>query len=209
MTEAECSEGASCGTVMCMKPIEKVRGAVAALYEQQLPNRDIWSEWLYDNHVLVVAKFAREVAERHGADPDTCEAVALLHDLGDALTSRHDPGHEQLSLRKAEELLHAAGYDEQTVRRLVDDALRFHSCHGAERPKSEEGKVLATADALAHFLTDFYAYMRDVVFKDRGPEAFKRWVAEKIERDYHAKIFYDHERTMVTPTYEKVKQSLK
>lgn len=192
-----------------MESIENVRGAVAALYGQRLPNRDIWSEWLYDNHVLVVAKFAREVAERHGVNPDTCEAVALLHDLGDALTSRHNPGHEQLSLRKAEELLRTAGYDERTVRRLVDDALRYHSCHSDERPKSDEGKVLATADALAHLLTDFYSYMRDVVFKERGPVEFQRWVAEKIERDYYAKIFYDHERTMAAPAYEKLKLSLK
>lgn len=189
-----------------MDLIEKVRVAVAELYERHDPACDEWAEWLYDNHVLVVAKYAREVAGRHGVNPDTCEAVALLHDLGDTLTSRHNPEHEQISLSKAEELLVAVGYDDSTVRRLVDDALRYHSCHGTERPQSDEGKALATADALAHFLTDFYPYMQGNVFKDRGPIAFQNWAAEKIERDYRIKIFYDDERTAVKPVYEKLRE---
>ena len=93
-----------------------------------------------------------------------------------------------------------------TVHRLVDDALRFHSCHGEDRPQSDEGKVLATADARAHFQSDFYAYMQDHVFKDRGTEAFKHWAAEKIERDYHVKIFYDDQRAVVAPTYKKLQK---
>lgn len=189
-----------------MDLIEKVRLAVADLYERRVPGRDIWSEWLYENHVLVVARFAREVAERQGVDPDLCEAAALLHDLADAVTSRYDPEHGQISLNEAEKVLVAAGYDANTVRRIVDDALRYHSCHGDERPQSDEGKVLATADALAHFLTDFYPYMQKNVFKDRGAEAFRRWAAEKIERDYHVKIFYDGERARVKPAYEKYRQ---
>lgn len=186
-----------------MNAIEKVRATVAELYSKLPPNHDAWSDWLYDNHVLVVAKYAREVAERHGVDPDLCEAAALLHDLGDAVTSRHDPAHERVSLSRAEEVLVAAGYDNATVRRLVDDALRYHSCHGDERPQSDEGKVLATADAMAHFLTDFYEFMEKCVFDDRGTRFFNRWSSEKVERDYRVKIFYEEERAMVTPAYKK------
>lgn len=186
--------------------IETTRTQIAELYGRHTPTCDVWSGWLYDNHVLIVAKYAREVAERHNVDPDLCETAALLHDLGDTVTSRHDPAHAQISLDKAEELLVAAGYDESTIRRLVDDALRYHSCHGDKHPQSDEGKVLATADAMAHFLTDFYPYMQENVFKDRSDEAFRRWAAEKIERDYHIKIFYDDERARVKPAYEKYRQ---
>jgi len=189
-----------------MTKIEHIRAAVAELYGQRNPARAAWADWLYKNHVLVVAKYARGVAERHGIDADMCEAVALSHDIGDAVTSRHDPAHEQVSLDTAEELLVAAGYDDATVRRLVDDALSFHSCHGDKRPGSDEGKVLATADALAHFQTDFYVFAQDTIVKDRGIEAFRRWAAEKIERDYHVKIFYDDEREVVTPAYRKLQK---
>lgn len=187
-----------------MSAIETIRTQVAELYQRNNPASDIWADWLYEHHVLVVAQYAREVAERHGVDPDKCEAVALLHDIGDAVTSRHDTAHEQVSLDTAEKLLVAAGYDGATIRRLVDDALSFHSCHGDKRPQSDEGKVLATADALAHFLTDFYVFAQDNIVKDRGVEAFRRWAAEKIERDYYVKIFYDNERAAVTPAYEKL-----
>ena len=189
-----------------MAKISSLRKMVAELYGRQVPGRDIWSEWLYENHVLVVARFAREIAARHGIDPDLCETAALLHDLGDALTSRHDLMHEQISLDKAEELLVAASYDESTVRRLVDDALRYHSCHGDERPQSDEGKVLATADACAHFLTDFYPRMQELIFRGRGAETFRSWAAEKIERDYNTKIFYHDERDLVKPAYEKYRK---
>jgi len=189
-----------------MQHITLIRTEVAELYRRRSPAQDVWAEWLYENHVIVVANFAREIAERHGIDAGLCEATALLHDIGDAVTSRHDPAHEQVSLDTAEELLVAAGYDDMTVRRLVDDALRYHSCRGDERPQSDEGKVLATADATAHFLTDFYIFAQDTIFKDRGVESFRRWAAEKIERDYHIKIFYDDEREVVTPAYRKLRK---
>lgn len=67
-----------------MKKIELLREAVQNLYKQSLPDRDEWADWLYDNHVLWVAKMSRKLAEKYDADADLAEAAALLRDIADA-----------------------------------------------------------------------------------------------------------------------------
>lgn len=41
---------------------------------------------------------------------------------------------------------------------IVDDAIEFHGCKNSELPKTLEGKIMATADALAHLKSNFYDY---------------------------------------------------
>ncbi len=188
-----------------MANIVALRGYVGRDYKRAYPSRDEFADWLYPHHVLVVAQYAREIAARHGVDPDLCEAAALLHDFADAYISRKSENHEAVSLDRARTALQVCGYDETVISKIVDDALRYHSCRGSDRPKSDEGKVLATADALAHFLTDFYPFIVGQ-WSRRPLEEVRSWVREKIERDYHTKIFYDDERAKVAETYQLLKK---
>lgn len=140
----------------------------------------------------------------YNADPGLCRSAALLHDVSDARIAREDPTSEVLSLQIAEELLNQADFDQQTIRLLVDDALRYHSCRDGEKPKSDVGKVLATADAMAHFQTDFYPYAFSAkLFSDY--QKTKNWAAGKIDKDYKNKIFFEDIKAEVLPQYETLK----
>jgi putative nucleotidyltransferase with HDIG domain len=187
-----------------MAHIDVLREKIAELYEQKLDDRDEWTDWLYPNHVLVVAENAKQIAARVGADVALSEAAALLHDIADTHMARSNPEHETESLRMARQILQDCEYPAEQITMLVDDALRFHSCHGNERPKNQEGLVLATADSLAHLQTDFYVYATWKMGA-RSLEDVKSWVVQKIERDLNNKISFPEIREEARPDYEHIK----
>jgi putative nucleotidyltransferase with HDIG domain len=191
-----------------MTKIDQVRAAVQALYQRKDTNREPWADWLYDNHVLIVAKYARDLAQKYTADVTLSEAAALLHDVADVRMARANPDHESESLKIAREVLTEADFSEDEIALVVDDAIRYHSCHGDERPQSREGLILATADSLAHLKTDFYIYAAWSFGKDRSLETFKEWGLQKIERDLNSKISFDDERASARPDYEMIRELL-
>ena len=189
-----------------MGRLEKLEAEVRDLYAQKDPNRDEWADWLAAHHVFVVADFAMELARKYGANEDLARAAALLHDIADVKMKRRDETHEQVSLQMGRDLMKAAGYNEDEIALVVDDAVRFHSCHGEEHPESIEGKILSTADSMAHLKTDFYIYAAWAFgYDQRSLETVKSWTLKKIERDLNNKMFFDDIRQELVPEYDRIK----
>lgn len=189
-----------------MNKLEKVRAKAHELYTSQNPNREEWSDWLYPNHVLVVAESARKLARKYNVNEELSEVAALLHDIADVRMARKDPNHEQASLEIAREVMAEAGYTADEIALVVDDAVKYHSCHDNERPESKEGLVLATADSLAHLQTDFYIYAAWAFGKDRSLQQLREWVLKKIERDLNNKISFEDERESARADYNMIKE---
>lgn len=180
---------------------------VEALYKQQLPSREAWSDWLYPNHVVVVTNSAKKIAERKNANVELSQVAALLHDVADFKMARANTDHEAESLKIAREVMQKHGYSDDEIALVVDDAIRYHSCHGDERPKSIEGLVLATADSLAHLQTNFYPFATWQFGKSgRDFAELTTWVLKKIERDLMNKISFDDIREEARPDYEMIKE---
>lgn len=191
---------------MTMNRIDRLEKKVVGLYHEKNKNRDEWTDWLLDNHVIVVANYATDLAVRFNADKDLSRAAALLHDIADIRICRNHKTHEQESLKIAKELLCECDYSIDETELLINDAIRFHSCHGNQRPKSLEGKILSTADSLAHLKTDFYVYAVWARGKDGDNlKDVKDWVLKKIDRDYNDKIQFDEVRNEVKPDYDRIK----
>jgi putative nucleotidyltransferase with HDIG domain len=179
---------------------------VKALYDAKIPGRDPWADWIYANHVLIVANYAKQLAEQKDANVELAQAAALLHDIADVRMSRFNEHHEQASLDLARQVMEEAGYSQKDIATVVDDAVKFHSCYDGRWPKTKEGLVLAAADALAHFKTDFYVHALWLKNSSEMPlEDFKTWVLKKIDRDLNQKISYDDVREQVRPDYERLK----
>jgi len=187
-----------------MHKIDKLERAVRDLYNSKNPNRDEWADWLYKNHVLIVANFAEELAHRYYAPVDQCRAAAILHDIADTKMSRFEPTHEEASLDIARDLLDDAGYSENEVSIIVDDALRFHSCRDGKKPTSLIGKILSTADALGHLNTNFYTYATEELMAGRDIDWRKNWVRKKLPRDFNEKIAFSEIREETRPNFEKL-----
>ncbi len=189
-----------------MNSLEKLEQQVHKLYDAKDPDRTPWTDWLATHHVFVVADYATELAERLGGNAALARAGALLHDIADVRMHRHQEGHEQESLKMARELMRQSGFSDDEVKVVVDDAIRLHSCRNGVVPETTEGKILATADALAHLQTDFYIAAIWLWSADARPlELAKQWAREKIERDYHVKIQFDEIRQENQQNYELLK----
>ena len=187
-----------------MDRITSLKERVLSLYQAKNPNRVDWADWLCANHVFVVADMAGELAQRKGADISLAMAAGMLHDVADTIMKRDNPQHEEESLRIAKNLLTECGFTPKEIN-IVEDALIFHSCRDGKIPHFPEGKIMATADALAHLKTDFYQFAYTEKSKNSTHEQIKSWALPKIERDFVHKIFFEDVREQVRPKYEELK----
>ncbi|MGI0134907.1 MAG: HD domain-containing protein [Candidatus Micrarchaeaceae archaeon] len=191
-----------------MSRIHSLERTVQNLYAAKNPNRADWADWLGEHHVFIVAEYASDLAKRYGANEELARAGALLHDIADTTMSRFAPEHEAASLAIARELMQQAGFSEKEIRLAVDDAIRLHSCHDGKVPESLEGKVLASADAKTHLLSDFYLFATWSFGKEgKSLENAKEYTLKKIDRDFHHKILFDDARQECLVAYNEL-QSL-
>ncbi len=178
--------------------------SLSSLVEQAyLNSQQSFASWMWQNHVPVVARFAQQLSQKYIADPDLAIAGALLHDFGDVFVNRHSPNHAQVSRVEATKVLLTAQYTDAQILTVLNQIIAPHSCKDGHLPTIIEGKVLATADALAHLNTDFYlqfAWMHlpeNLEFQD-----YKQWVQQKLQRDFTQKIFFEDERVQVQAQYQ-------
>ena len=188
-----------------MNRIDLLKRKVQGLYEARNPHRADWADWLYENHIFVLAEYARELSEQHKAQSDLVTAAAMLHDIADSEMSRFSSRHSEHTWTIAKNLLSTTHFSGQEIG-IIEDAIRHHSCRGGQAPAFLEGRVMATADAVAHLLTDFYDHALEVKRKEGiAWEDIVSWALPKIERDFNDKIFFDEAREEVRWGYERAK----
>ncbi len=67
-----------------MSRIDNLEKLVRELYEARDLNRAAdWADWLYDNHVFVVADNATRLAKQLNANEELSRAAGMLHDIAD------------------------------------------------------------------------------------------------------------------------------
>jgi len=163
------------------------------------------AKWMWNNHVQIVADFARTLAMKYHADVAMCVDGALLHDIGDVWMERDDKMFDNKSQTESARILQNAKYTVSQIKIIVDKIIAPHSCYPNNMPRILEGKILATADALAHLTTPFYESLHNMGLpKQISPKEFNTWVTQKINRDYYSKIFFEDERTQVEHNYSKL-----
>ncbi len=187
-----------------MQKHKKVFELVKKVYEK---TNEPFAMWMWNNHVLVVAKKTEELSIQFQANEDIAVAGAWLHDFGDAFVHRHSDQHEEISKSEALKVLQEAGYIEAEINEVMNDVIEPHSCRDGFLPRTLEGKVMATADALAHLTTDFYVQFAWKHLPDNlSYEEYINWVKEKIDRDFNNKIFFNETKEKYRYRYESLKE---
>ncbi len=185
-----------------MSRVARIRQIVSDLYAKKNPVIG-WNAWVFEEHVEVVAHWVRTIAKQHPCKAELAEIAAYLHDIGYAWTDKNDPTLDEQSLAKARKILEAEGFSTDEIVLIVEDAIAHHSASDGVLPASIEGRILCTADALAHFTTDFYMVIcwHHYLFERKSLEEFRAWVLKKIERDFTLKIAFDEYRKVAEPSY--------
>lgn len=164
-----------------------------------------WAHWIWSAHVPVVAHNAQKLCQRFGGKPEFAVAGAWLHDIGDTKVSRFADDHEETSDVISRDILTEAGYSKEDIAMIIKEVIAPHSCDEI-MPTSLEGKILATADALAHLQTDFYLQVCwKHIPEGKTYEEFLTWVQAKLDRDYYKKIFFPEIQEEVKIRYEALK----
>lgn len=172
-----------------------------------LSSKEDFARWMWENHLQLVARKAEELSKQFEANEDLAVAGAWLHDFGDAFVHRHSEEHEAISMSESKKVLQEAGYLSDEIEEVLVAIIGPHSCKEGKLPTTLEGKILATADALAHLTTDFYVqFTWEHLPENKSYEEFLHWVNEKLDRDFHRKIFFDEVREEVKYRYKSLSE---
>lgn len=159
--------------------------------------REFYSS-LWDVHVKPVIEHGKQLAEKYDADLEIVWLSSILHDI-----ARLDDveNHDEVGSEKAYKILLEKGFDENVAKR-VRETILTHSCK-QYIPETIEQRVVASADAMSHFLAPFYLWMGK--YSDKNFEELQKKNLQRVEHDYN-KIFFEDERTVIKPQYEMLKR---
>lgn len=152
------------------------------------PQRKKLLEHFWKHHVVPVVAYSREMAHRYGGDTEAIHLGALLHDM--ALLQDAEP-HDEIGADKAYEFLIVNWAPVETAEKVRDIVLK-HRCNKFA-PETIEEKIVATADALAHFFPDFHGSGASLLSREDHIE-MKVLNIEKLEREYERKVFFEKEK---------------
>jgi putative nucleotidyltransferase with HDIG domain len=159
-----------------------------------LPVEEIFADfWNY--HVKNVIEESKRMAEKYSADIEAVWLAAIFHDI--ARIDDKEP-HEEIGSEQAKVFLLEKGFEPELVEKIKGIILA-HRC-GKFVPETLEQKVVASADAIAHFKTPFYLWVGKIM--NQSMEEMLAKNSKKIERDFYEKIFFDEEREAVRKQYE-------
>lgn len=164
------------------------------------------AHWIWRTHVQVVANNTLALAKKYNANKDYVFCGALLHDLGDVWLDRDHPQFESVGKSEAEKILRVAGFSNTEIATILTEIIEPHSCNPNHYPTILEGKILATADAITHFKTNFYNEVKEIAFPNITTEEYRQWVNKKLDKDLKIKILFNDIRAEVEPFYKKWKE---
>jgi putative nucleotidyltransferase with HDIG domain len=172
----------------------------------EIKNSNHCVDYFYQDHMLVVEKLAMELCNSHSQAKR--EAVLLMvwfHDIGRA--HNHNENHDVYGAQYASRVLKQHNFTQDFIQ-LVTAGCKTHSCSQQGKPRSIEGKILATADALSHFHQGFYLKLLSYLSRNRdeSSDQLKTQLFAKIERDFQDKIFFQKAREKIRPIYKAWQQ---
>lgn len=175
--------------------IEKIKKEIKPKFEV--------NDWNF--HVLLVVKYAKDLAAVYGENPDDIELAALLHDIGRA-NLKDDAGHHIKGADISERILLQNGYSDDIVKEIKLAVLRHCAIDGF-CPQTIFEKIIANADAMSHFdIVPLFFYWRT---KDLSYPELVKWLSAKLERDWNGKITLPEARRMVEQKYHAAKLLLR
>ncbi len=173
---------------------------IKRLIKKECASSKLAADWFYETHLLAVEKFSKFLLRKlPKANKEIVLLGVWLHDLQRIRSIKGD--HEKVGAIEAEKVMKKFGYSKDVIRKIKEIILS-HTC-SKTLPKTIEGKILATADAMSHYFNDFY--LKIAIIGNGDIKDFKKWALEKLNRDYNKKIFFDFAKKKVKKRHEILK----
>lgn len=160
---------------------------------------------IWSHHIVFVAKYAKQLAEKLGADSEIVEIAALLHDYAGIKDIAMAEEHHIYGAVEAERILNEFHYPQAKIQSVMDCILTHRGSVPMKR-LTREAECIASADAMAHIFQVpsllHLAYVKHGLRIDEG----KEWVLKKIERSMNK--LCPEAKEMVHEHYLKIKEVL-
>lgn len=164
-------------------------------------DKGVIDNWFYSRHLLGVEKFAKILLKKlTKADKEVVMLGVWLHDL--QRIRGLNGNHAKVGAVEAGKVMEKFGYQDEIIKK-VKEAILTHQCCGNNKPKTLEGKILSSADAMAHYINDFHLLVWST--GKRNLEEARKWSLEKLDRDYNKKIQFDFARKMIKKRHDILK----
>jgi HD superfamily phosphodiesterase len=167
--------------IMSIKTVKQIKQKI----KNECYNLGHIDSWFYDKHLLAVEKYAYFLLKKLSkANEEIVMLGVWLHDTQRVRGIKGD--HQKVGAIESEKIMLEYGYSADVIKK-VKNIILTHSCNSVI-PTTLEGKILATADAMTHYVNDFY--LQIAVTRQRSLKDFKIWALEKLNRDYNKRIFF-------------------
>lgn len=166
---------------------------------------NIFGYGIWSHHIVYVVKYAKQLAEKLGADLEIVEIAALLHDYAGIKDSLMVEEHHLHGAVEAGRILNKFDYPEDKIQR-VKDCIITHRGSVSMKRLTPEAECIASADAITHVYQVTSLLHLAYVKNNMGINEGKEWVLNKIERSM--KKLCPEAREMVCEHYLKIKEVL-
>ena len=157
----------------------------------------------WTHHIVYVVKFAKQLAEKLGADSEVVELAALLHDYAGITNYDLQEEHHIHGARLAEEILKQVDYPQEKIE-LVKKCIYNHRGSVVLEKTTPEENCVASGDAMAHIDQALHVLVWACKTKKLGIEGGKAWFAPKLERSWNK--LCPEGKEMVREKYECMKK---
>lgn len=161
--------------------IDKVRKIVKIAC---LSRRNSYGEHIWDTHILKVVRYAKMLGEQMGADLEILEIAALLHDYASILDKENYKDHHIIGAELAGNILSQLNYPPDKIEQVKHCILTHRGSKELQR-RTLEAKILANADALAHFDTIPALLWVEFITKENDLKEGIDQVKNKLQRSWH------------------------
>ncbi len=159
----------------------------------------------YNYHILPVVKNALLLAKKLHANKEIVETAAFLHDIG---TGRARKGYKAQNLHhitgaaKTKKILNRLGYDKDFIE-AVCHCIISHRGRAGPEPKTLEAKIIACADAMAHFDTFLDLFKFFLEYHDSTEEVLPL-IEAKMLRDWNKKLILPAAKRLKKKKFEAI-----
>lgn len=160
---------------------------------------------IWSHHIVDVVKYAKQLAEKLGADSEIVEIAALLHDYAGIKDHTMAEKHHIYGAVEAEKILNEFSYPKDRIQKVMDCIITHRGSVPMNR-LTQEAECIASADAMTHVFNAPSLLHLAYVTHGMGIDEGKEWVMKKIERSMNK--LCPTAREMVYEHYLKVKEVL-
>lgn len=177
--------------------IEKIRQYVK---EQCKKETNFFGMSAYNHHFVSVVKYAKQLAQKTGADKEIVEIAAWLHDIGSILGDYEN--HHLSGAIYAEKLLTELNYPLDKIDKVKHCIVAHRGSKDIPR-ETVEAKCVADADAMSHFDNLSALFNLALVLRKKSIDDSKEFIKNKLERSWNK--LTPQAKEIIRPKYEAMK----